>query len=173
MTIATKKGDQGNTRLLYGKSVPKSHVRVEAYGEVDELNAFLGICRANDSDPTRKEWLFHIQSTNFVLGAELATPEADQKKLKTVINQEQLDYLQVRVDQLEKIPGVVDGWSIPGDNVLAAWYDAARCVCRRVERKMVLLDHTEGLKNPFLLAFINRLSDLIWLMGRQVMVEKK
>lgn len=173
MTIATKKGDKGNTSLLYGTSVPKNHVRVEAYGDVDELNATLGICRAQELSVERKQWLHTIQQYNFMLGAELATPEKDQSKLKSVIGQEQLTFLEERVQQLEAIPGIVEGWNIPGEQPLGAWYDLARCVCRRVERRMVQLDQLETLKNSILLPYINRLSDLLWLMERATDLEKK
>ncbi|MCP4297730.1 MAG: cob(I)yrinic acid a,c-diamide adenosyltransferase [Proteobacteria bacterium] len=171
MSIATKKGDSGTTKLLFGKAVDKCDNRVEAYGEIDELNAHLGVCRAYEHNEIRKSWLLRIQEYNFVLGAELATPPEDLQKLKQKIASDHLSYIDDKIIELEEIEGLVDGWNIPGKKKLEAHYDVARSVCRRAERKIVLLGSQDLIKNNFVAPYINRLSDLLWLMLRQSLLD--
>lgn len=173
MSIATKKGDSGSTKLLFGKTVDKCDSQVEAYGEIDELNAHLGICRAYEFDEERKEWLLKIQEYNFVLGAELATPIDDIPKLKQKIGMKHLTFLEEKVTVLEKISGLVGGWNIPGEQKLEAHYDVARCVCRRAERRIILLGSRDLIKNKTIVPYINRLSDLLWLMLRKSLLDQK
>jgi cob(I)alamin adenosyltransferase len=167
MSIATKTGDTGQTGLAGGVRVSKSHLRVEAYGSVDELNAALGLARSVCQDEDIRKKTFAIQKELFQLGAALATPQ-ESRKAQTPVTQEMVDALTEQVHAIESIEGMLSDWSIPGEHTAAAAYDVARTVCRRAERNVVRLSEAGEAVEPTVLAYLNRLSDLLWLYGRKL-----
>lgn len=167
MSIVTKKGDDGTTKLIYGERVSKADLQVEAYGTLDELNAFLGLARANCDDAETNQILESIQRETFIIGAELATPLEHLHKLKTRVTPEMTARLDELVAPIESIPGLLDDWALPGATQAGAALDVARVVCRRAERCAVRMSTSGSLPNAEVLRYLNRLSDLLWLLGRQ------
>ena len=172
MSIVTKKGDDGTTKLIYGEHVSKADLRVEAYGTIDELNAFLGLARATCVENEIKEVLEAIQRETFILGAELATPVEHLHKLKSRVSTEMTRRLEEWIAPIEKLPGLLDDWALPGATHAGAALDVARVVCRRAERCAVRLRTEGALPNDEVLRYLNRLSDLVWLLGRKYEVSR-
>jgi cob(I)alamin adenosyltransferase len=167
MSISTKRGDGGQTGLAGGIRTSKADVRVEAYGTVDELNTVLGFARSICEDAEIANWTETIQRTLFRLGSALATPPAS-KKLPPVISPEDVDLLTDLVHQIEATEGILSDWSLPGAHPQSAAYEIARAVCRRAERNTVRLIESGEAVKPEILAYLNRLSDVIWLFGRRI-----
>jgi cob(I)alamin adenosyltransferase len=165
MSIATTRGDQGQTGLAGGVRVQKDAVRVEAYGTVDELNSAIGVARAIIDEPRVRDLLKDLQRELFRVGSALATPPASPKP-EPVITAEMVERLTAEVHALEAIEGMVSDWSIAGEHAPSAALDFARTVCRRAERRIVALRNSGETINPSILAYVNRLSDLLWLLGR-------
>ena len=172
MSIATRTGDAGHTGLMYNRRVSKSHPRVEAYGSVDELNAALGLARAQASAAFLKDNLLLIQKDLVVLMGELATGVEDLPRyvkdgfeLVTPAHTEKLDRL---VAEVEAQQVSFKGWATPGATVDSAALDVARTTCRRAERRVVALHETGQLQNSEIIIYLNRLSDLLWLLARGV-----
>ena len=167
MSISTKRGDAGQTGLAGGIRVSKSHVRVEAYGTVDELNASLGLARSFCQDEELRNKTFAIQKELFRVGSALATPP-ESRKDQVPVTQEMVDALTEEVHKIESIEGMLSDWSISGDHTAAAAYDVSRTVCRRAERNVVRLVEAGEAVEPLVLTYLNRLSDLLWLYGRKL-----
>jgi cob(I)alamin adenosyltransferase len=161
MSIATKRGDAGQTGLAGGIRISKADIRVEAYGSVDELNTFLGFARSICSDAEIAGWTETIQRTLFRLGSALAT-SPESKKRAPVLSTEDVDFLTQLVYKIEATEGVLADWSLPGA------YEICRTVCRRAERNAVHLAESGQPVTPEVLAYLNRLSDLLWLFGRLI-----
>lgn len=166
MSIATKHGDSGQTGLAGGTRISKADLRVEAYGSVDELNTALGFARSICTNQQIRDWTEQIQRTLFSVGGALASPA--ENKSAPVISAEQVEYLTGLVNQIEAIDGIFSDWSIPGAHPESAAYEVARTTCRRTERNVVRLMESAVAVQPELLAYLNRLSDLIWLFGRLI-----
>jgi len=166
MSIATKHGDTGQTGLAGGARISKADLRVEAYGSVDELNTALGFARSICTNKEVHDWTEQIQRTLFSVGGALASPP--ENKNPPVITQEQVDHLTQLVHQVEAVEGILSDWSIPGAHPESAAYEVARTVCRRAERNVVRLAESGVEVKPEILAYLNRLSDLIWLFGRLI-----
>ena len=172
MSIATKTGDAGETSLMYGRRVPKTDSRLDAYGCVDELNSALGVARAATGTSLVAEQILFIQKELVTVMGELATApedlaryEKDGFKLTTAA---MVDRLTSAIDDLEKDKTLYGkGWAMPGNTPLAAALDVARTVCRRAERRVAALDRAAH-SNPEILRYLNRLSDLCWLLARFV-----
>jgi cob(I)alamin adenosyltransferase len=167
MSISTKRGDAGQTGLAGDVRVSKSHIRVEAYGTVDELNASLGFARSICEDAELRSKTFAIQKELFRVGSALATPP-ESRKAQVPVTAEMVDVLTEQVHQIESIEGVLSDWSVSGEHTAAAAYDVARTVCRRAERNVVRLMEAGEAVEPNVLAYLNRLSDLLWLFGRKL-----
>lgn len=172
MTIATKTGDNGTTALMFGRRVPKNHPRVEAYGAVDELNAALGLARATAAQDFVRNNLFAIQKDLVILMGELAVANEDLERyvkggysLLTPAMTAKLDAL---VKEIEAQHVSFKGWATPGASQNSAALDLARTVCRRAERRVCDMQADGDLKNAEIIVFLNRLSDLLWLMARWV-----
>jgi cob(I)alamin adenosyltransferase len=165
MSIATKRGDGGQTGLVGDVRVSKSNLRVEAYGTVDELNSLLGFARSICNDAEIAELTKSIQKELFQVGAALATPP-QSRKTKCPVTQEMVEALTGHVHKIEAVEDILSDWSIPGEHTAASAYDVARTVCRRAERNLVRLMESGEEPEPALLAYLNRLSDLLWLFGR-------
>lgn len=166
MSIVTKKGDDGTTRLIYGERVSKADLQVEAYGTIDELNAFLGLARAQCEDADIKSVLEQLQRETFIVGAELATPADQREKLKARVSEEMTAALESQITAIESTPGLLDDWALPGATLAGSTLDVARVVARRAERCAVRLVEHESL-DAEVLRYLNRLSDLLWLLGRR------
>jgi cob(I)alamin adenosyltransferase len=168
MKIYTRTGDRGDTSLLDGTRVPKSDPRVEAYGDIDELNALLGWTRAAKVDPDLDEILILLQRDLFALGALLADPAARiaDRVTKVAIGASDVGRLERWIDQLEEELPPLSRFILPGGSAAASTLHLARTVCRRAERRVVELG-VESL-DPALLAFVNRLSDLLFVFARVV-----
>jgi len=165
MSIATKTGDAGSTALAGGTRISKADLRVEAYGAVDELNSSLGFARSICTDAEIAAWTEEIQKTLFRVGGSLATdPEA--KRGKPILLAEDVERLTRLVYQIEATEGILADWSLPGAHRESAAYEIARTVCRRAERASVRLLESGEEVDPDVIAYLNRLSDLIWLFGR-------
>jgi cob(I)alamin adenosyltransferase len=167
MSIATKHGDGGQTGLAGGIRVSKADLRVESYGTVDELNTFLGFARSICQNAEIKEWTETIQRTLFRLGSALATPP-ESKKTPPVISPEDVAMLTDLVHKIEAIEGLLSDWSLPGAHPESAAFEVARTVCRRAERNAVRFVENGGTIKPEIIAYLNRLSDVIWLFGRLI-----
>ncbi len=165
LKIYTRTGDAGDTGLFGGGRVAKDHPRVEAYGDIDELNAVLGMARAVEMMPRVDEVLVPVQRDLFALGALLATPDREkmrQQLAKARIDDARIAELERAIDEGEAELEPLKAFIIPGGTPKAAALHVARTVCRRAERAMVALGDLE----PDLLVYVNRLSDLLFVMAR-------
>jgi len=167
MSIATKRGDGGQTGLAGGIRVSKTHPRVECYGTIDELISQMGFARSICQDTDVAARVERIQRELYKVGSALATPP-ESKKTPPEITPAMVDMLDAEVHQIEAEPGVLGDWSLPGGSPDSAALDVARTVCRRAERLATGLMETGVIQNPSILAYLNRLSDLLWLFGRLI-----
>ncbi len=165
--IYTKTGDTGDTSLGDGSRVPKDHVRVAAYGGVDELNAVLGLVLSQHPQAEEAELIRSIQNDLFDVGADLCVPSNSGEKLddRLRIQSKQVERLESAIDRLNARLSPLKSFILPGGTLLAAWCHLARTVCRRAERDAVTLAHHENL-NPQVVIYLNRLSDLLFVLGR-------
>jgi cob(I)alamin adenosyltransferase len=167
MSIATKGGDGGQTSLAGGMRVSKADLRVEAYGTVDELNSTLGFARSICTNPEICSAVHEIQNSLFRVGSALATPP-ESKKGTPPLSAADVDKLTDMVHAIEAMDGILSDWSLPGALTESAAFEVARTVCRRAERCIVRLTESGAEIHEHALPYINRLSDLIWLFGRQI-----
>jgi cob(I)alamin adenosyltransferase len=160
--IYTRSGDAGETGLGDGSRVSKCSPRVTAYGEVDELNAVLGLsaCHAADNESLLRT----IQNDLFDVGADLCVPPGGSEA-RLRVRPEQTTRLEREIDRLNERLQPLNSFILPGGSVAAAWLHFARTVCRRAERAVVTLTQTEAV-NPSVLVYLNRLSDLLFVMAR-------
>jgi cob(I)alamin adenosyltransferase len=167
LKIYTKRGDAGETDLFGGGRVSKDHARVEAYGAVDELNAVLGQCAAETRHEDLCAIALEIQGRLFDLGGYLAAPTDKSRERGGVPQPEAEDVtaLEAHIDALEAELAPLQRFILPGGTAIAARFHVARTVCRRAERRAVLLHHAEPL-SAAALRYLNRLSDLLFVMAR-------
>lgn len=169
--IYTRTGDKGSTRLSTGEPVSKASLRVEAYGGVDETNAFIGVARQHaGGDPELDAMLERIQNDLFDLGADLATPEQSEKPewepLRVV--EAQVERLEAEIDLINERLSPLTSFVLPAGSPLSAALHVARTVCRRAERTCVALAATEGeIVGQPALKYLNRLSDLLFVAARR------
>ncbi len=165
--IYTKSGDRGDTGLGDGQRVRKDHRRVEAYGQVDELNAVLGLVLAHDPEGSEATLLRSIQNDLFDVGADLCIPqsagEVPGKCLR--VSAAQAERLEQAIDRLNEPLEPLRSFILPGGSPAAAWLHLARTVCRRAERTLVTLMELESV-NEHALIYLNRLSDLLFVLAR-------
>lgn len=165
--IYTRTGDGGGTGLVSGERVRKSDPRVEAFGDVDELNACLGLARLHvGSTPELDPLLARLQSELFDLGADLATPDGPMDWEPLRIVQSQVDRLEAELDDLNRTLPALDSFVLPAGSSLAAHLHLARTVCRRAERRAVALSDAGEAVSPQALRYLNRLSDLLFVAAR-------
>ena len=167
MSISTMSGDGGETSLAGGIRVSKASERVETYGTIDELISSLGFARSICEDADIAASTKSIQQDLFTIGSSLATPP-ESPKPQLMIEQSLVDRLTAEVHRIEAIDGILADWSIPGEHRAAAAFDVARTICRRAERALVRLQEGGTDVQPAILAYVNRLSDLVWLFGRKL-----
>ena len=167
--IYTKRGDEGETGLLYGGRVSKADMRCEAYGTVDEAVSALGLARALAQDERLKEIIMEVQRELFVVGGELATDPSEYAKLEnhfSVVTSEMVDRLETLIDELNGQMTLPNAFIIPGATPASGALDVARSILRRAERRVVSLKEHGLLHNPVLLQYLNRLADLAFVMAR-------
>jgi cob(I)alamin adenosyltransferase len=165
MSIYTKTGDKGDTSLFGGQRVPKDALRIEAYGTIDELNSVLGMIRSENSNAEIDRMLGEIQNSLFVLGADLATPRAFQKKSIRRIEAKDSLPLEKLIDKLDGQLKLLSSFILPGGLPVAAKLHFARTVCRRTERVVVRLSRNEDIGED-INVYLNRLSDLLFILAR-------
>lgn len=173
MKIYTKTGDTGETSLFGGGRVQKDHARIGAYGDLDELNAVLGVARAEAARDERLDdaWrstaddlLGMLQHRLFDLGSELATPDAERRGMAR-IDDRCVGELESEIDRHEATLPALKEFVLPGGSPSAAQLHVARCVCRRAERSLVAMSQQESVR-PIVLRYVNRLSDLLFVLAR-------
>ena len=172
MKIYTKTGDKGETGLSGGARVPKDALRIEAYGGVDELNSLLGVVRALKPKKRIDDILKSIQQDLFILGADLATPNRTKASSIPRIMHSSAVSLEMIIDELELSLTPLDAFILPGGSVVASHLHLARTVCRRTERSVVHLSRSEEVSDD-VLVYINRLSDLLFVLARYANVLDK
>ena len=163
---------------MYGRRVPKTDDRVDAYGCVDELNATLGLARVTANDPFLTEQIFAVQKELVIVMGELATAAEDRERyLKDgfqLTSAAMTDALTAVINDLEKNKlGQFKGWAVPGKTMAAATLDLARTTCRRAERRVAALMIADAAFNTQVLRYLNRLSDLCWLLARYAEQQKE
>jgi cob(I)alamin adenosyltransferase len=166
VTIYTKTGDGGETSLLGGTRVPKDQLRVAAYGDVDEANAALGAVRTHAQDELGA-LLVSIQKQMFAIGAQLADPDHDvaSQRAKAAVTQAHVHALEAAIDARDATLPPLHAFVLPGGTPTAALLHQARTVCRRAERSVVTLAREAGI-DPLIVAYLNRLSDLLFVLAR-------
>jgi cob(I)alamin adenosyltransferase len=167
--IYTKTGDKGETGLVDGSRVGKDSVRVQCYGDVDELNACLGLVRSRREDSEVDALLALVQKDLFALGAQLADPQARvaRRKPKAAVTPEHVARLEEAIDARQERLPPLRAFILPGGSKTGALLHFCRTVCRRVERRVVSLSQREDV-DPLVLVYLNRLSDLLFVLARDV-----
>ena len=167
MTLYTRRGDAGETDLLGGPRVSKDHLRVEAYGAVDELNAAVGAARAASVHEDLRDIAREIQERLFEVGGTLAAPDPQRRAKSGVpeLDAQQVDTVERHIDRLEQEVEPLRRFVLPGGTAAAAAFHVARTACRRAERRCVALHGREPL-DAAVLGYLNRLSDLLFAMAR-------
>ena len=185
MRIYTKTGDKGSTSLIGGTKVPKSHLRIESYGTVDELNSFLGLlndqlaladaAQSSTQHPGSASPLFteihpflrEIQDRLFTIGASLACDPEKEPKLKIPdLKEEDLTALEKAIDRMDAILPPMKSFLLPGGHITVSTAHVARCVCRRAERSCVRLQEESLYVEPIVIRYLNRLSDYLFMLSR-------
>jgi len=170
MKIYTLTGDDGTTSLAGGRRVPKHSLRVEAYGSVDELIAWIGLLRDHRENADRKELLIYIQSQLMACAAALAS-DIENKSSRVILPEDGcLKVLEKEIDLMEESISPIKNFILPGGNIIVSHCHIARCVCRRAERAVLRLNSSE--KTPEIVTkFLNRLSDYLFVLSRKISFE--
>ncbi len=163
--IYTRAGDAGETSLGDGSRVAKTDLRIEAYGTVDELNSVLGLALAGELPAEFRPWLEQVQNDLFDLGADLCVPLEDDRRERLRVTAAQVGRLEELCDLVNEDLAPLTSFILPGGTEAAARLHVARSVCRRAERRTVTLAEAQSV-NPEALAYLNRLSDLLFILAR-------
>ncbi len=173
MKVYTKTGDKGTTSLFGGTKVSKDHIRIDAYGTVDELNSAIGLIRSSKINLNYNNQLIQIQKNLFHLGAELATP-ADKlflangkSRLPYMIQISDIEELEIWIDEMEEELPALTHFILPGGNLASSYGHLCRCICRRAERITVSLKEMEEIREE-VLKYLNRLSDYLFVLARKI-----
>ncbi|HVK60501.1 MAG TPA: cob(I)yrinic acid a,c-diamide adenosyltransferase [Bdellovibrionales bacterium] len=174
--IYTRTGDKGKTSLIGGARVSKSDLRLSAYGNVDELNSFIGLLvselgrelRSNSEMPKLKQELEEIQSDLFNLGSRLACEDAELRKGLPTVSQEHIDQFEKRMDEFSAKLAPLKNFILPGGTPAASVAHVARTVCRRTERDCVALSESGEVVEPEVIKYVNRLSDYLFVLARYI-----
>lgn len=167
MKIYTKTGDKGLTSLFGGKRVPKHHLRIEAYGTVDELNSYIGLIRDQKIDVETFNILIEIQDRLFTLGSMLATEPGNEKVKVPQLFEEDITLLEKEIDKMNETLLEMRSFVLPGGHQTVSFCHLARCVCRRAERLAVHLAEVETV-NELVIKYLNRLSDYLFVLSRKL-----
>ncbi len=170
LRIYTKTGDTGQTTLIGGKRVPKYHIRIEAYGTVDELNSFLGVIRDQDIDSHYKKVLLNIQERLFIAESLLAKDESDVEVPLPCLQEDDILFLEKEIDAMEKDLPKLQSFILPGGHLPSSHTHVARCVCRRAERIIILLSEQLPVQQ-LLIRYFNRLSDYLFVLARKLAMD--
>lgn len=170
MKIYTKTGDQGITSLLGGVRVPKSDLRIDAYGTLDELNSYVGLLRDQEVNKKRSELLKTIQDRLFTIGADLATVPGKDKVKKPDLHPEDVEVLEKEMDAMDTELPMLTAFILPGGHTSVSFCHLARTVCRRSERIVVELASQEPVAE-LVIQYLNRLSDFLFVLGRKMAQE--
>jgi len=167
MSVTTKRGDEGKSELLFGRRVDKTDLRLEVYGTLDELNAFLGLAKAEIGEEDARRIIHSCQCDLFTISSELATEKHDLPSLERRLGPEQVQGIEEHIEGIEaRLQPAACRFIIPGENRATALLDVCRAVTRRAERLAWKLDRQSTIVNRNLLVYLNRLSDLLWLLAR-------
>jgi len=167
MKIYTKTGDKGTTSLIGGTKVSKSHLRIEAYGTVDELNSYIGLCKDVLADKKSKQVLQEIQDRLFTIGSALACdPEKETKMKIPDLKETDIILLENEIDKMNDVLPVMKSFILPGGHPSISHLHIARCVCRRAERCCVRLESSKNEVEPIIIKYLNRLSDYLFILAR-------
>ena len=173
MKIYTKTGDKGTTSLVGGTRVPKTHIRLEAYGTVDELNSNLGLLITYLLDGKDKDFLQQVQDRLFAVGSHLATDRGKMElKEASIISSEQVEMVEREIDRLDTLLPPLSAFILPGGSRGAAVCHVCRTVCRRAERRILALAEQVEIASE-LLAYVNRLSDYLFVLSRKMNQDDK
>ncbi|MBI1185615.1 cob(I)yrinic acid a,c-diamide adenosyltransferase [bacterium] len=164
MKVYTKTGDKGETSLIGGVRVPKSHLRIEAYGTIDELNSFIGLVRDFTTNDIQNKLLYKVQNTLFVVGSNLASVPSAKMEIPNLQEQE-ISELEEAIDTMEADLPPLKNFILPGGHPSVSHAHVARCVCRRCERLCVALNSHEAIDKS-IIPYLNRLSDYLFVLGR-------
>lgn len=170
MKIYTKTGDEGTTALFGGKRVSKGELRIEAYGTIDELNAYLGLLRDQPVNEGRKEFLIQIQDRLFTMGSMLATEPGNTKVKIPKLEKADSVALEKEIDCMEDSLVPMKSFVLPGGHAAVSFGHIARTVCRRAERYVIRLHETEKI-DPLVIQYLNRLSDYLFVLCRKMSSE--
>ncbi len=167
MKIYTKTGDQGKTSLLGGSRVAKYHLRIEAYGTVDELNSALGLLRSMEVGERIQGILVEIQNKLFTIGSLLASEPGEPKIKLPKLSENDIVYLEEKIDEMDETLPPMRNFVLPGGHPAVAQAHVARCVCRRAERIVLHLKDESDVR-PEIPIFLNRLSDFFFVLSRKL-----
>ena len=167
--IYTRTGDKGTTSLIGGTKVPKSDLRIEAYGTVDELNSYIGLCRDVVGDAKLKEVMLEVQDRLFTIGSALACDPVKEPKLRIPdLKESDVKLLEDDMDRMNEVVPPMKHFILPGGHIVVSQLHVARCVCRRAERCCVRLEMESSELEPLILKYLNRLSDWLFVAARYI-----
>ncbi len=167
LKIYTKTGDAGNTSLIGGTKVPKSHIRIETYGTIDELNSHIGFCRDQLQDEPSRTMLREIQDRLFTIGSSLACdPEREPLMKIPDLKESDITLLESEIDRMNDILPSMRSFILPGGHLAVSSLHIARCICRRAERLCVQLHQDHLYIDPLVIKYLNRLSDYLFVLSR-------
>ncbi|MBK9660350.1 MAG: cob(I)yrinic acid a,c-diamide adenosyltransferase [Chitinophagaceae bacterium] len=165
--IYTKTGDDGTTSLIGGTKVPKSHLRIEAYGTVDELNSYIGLCRDLLTDDQGKNTLLEVQDRLFTIGSSLACDPIKEPKMRIPdLKETDVELLEKEIDRMNGSIPPMKNFILPGGHIALSQLHIARCVCRRAERCSVRLELESLEVEAIIIKYLNRLSDYLFVLSR-------
>lgn len=170
MKIYTRKGDSGTTQLIGGTRVSKNHIRIEAYGTIDELNSYIGLTSDSLTDNIVKDLLKEIQDRLFTIGSTLASdPEKSRMKIPD-LKEEDVELLEQEMDKMNERLPEMKSFILPGGIAANSICHITRCVCRRAERLTVALSENETVE-PLVIKYLNRLSDYLFVLSRKISMD--
>jgi cob(I)alamin adenosyltransferase len=167
--VYTKTGDKGSTALIGGTRVSKDHIRIEAYGTVDELNSYLGFINDSLQDLKINKWILEIQDRLFTIGSSLATdPEKNPKMKLPDLRVTDVEWLENNIDEMDNELPTMKSFILPGGHPAASITHIARCICRRAERHCVHMQNSNEFVDALVLQYLNRLSDFLFVLARYI-----
>jgi cob(I)alamin adenosyltransferase len=167
--VYTKTGDKGTTGLIGGTRVPKDHIRIDAYGTVDELNSYLGVVTDQLANPEINDWILEIQDRLFTIGSVLATDtDKNIKQALPDLHETDINWLEQKIDYMDDQLPAMKSFILPGGHLAASQAHVARCVCRRAERIGVHMQNNNIEVPAIVLQYLNRLSDFLFVLARYI-----
>lgn len=167
MKVYTKKGDGGTTGLIGGTRLPKHHIRIESYGTVDELNSYIGLLRDLINEDSKSTVLIEVQDRLFTIGSHLAADPVKSKMTLPELFEGDITFLENQIDEMDTELPPMKFFVLPGGNAVVSQCHIARCICRRAERMVAQLSESETV-NPLISAYMNRLSDYLFVLSRKL-----